>query len=146
MKLKKLQLLVRAISAQDNTFRYGGGIEEFESDKKHFAWLSRNPYGIYLVLKESASLYVGKDDSKGVHIFEGDVIEVMTEFEGETFIERFVVGYDSNVCAFCAFDEKGYPYEGFMDFGGSSTVTVIGNVYQNPELVEGWSDPKDISL
>lgn len=146
MKLKKLQLLVRAICVQDNTFRYGCGIEDFESDKKYFAWLSRNPYGIDLVLKESASLYVGKDDSNDVQIFEGDVIEVTSEFDGETVTERFVVGYDSNVCAFCAFDEKGHPYEGFMDLGTSSTVTVIGNVYQNPELVEGWSDPKDISL
>lgn len=141
MKINKMKTLCRAKSVGGD-YVYGlpeGGLSKF------FTWF-RNEIGKrFLVHPESICAYAGKKDSEGNLIFEGDVILVKTYFEGETFFEDFVVAFDNNICAFCAFDEKGHPYEGVMDFGDSH-VLVVGNVFDNPDVVINWENPQEIKL
>lgn len=105
---------------------------------------SNDNYTLHAI-NDSQNVYIGKDDCKGNKIFTGDFIKVTTEFEGEMFSECFVISFDTNVCAFCAFKANGQPFEGLMNFGDSK-IEVIGNVNANPYLVDGWADPLKVNI
>ena len=85
----------------------------------------------------SVGQYVNRTDKNGTRIFEGDVVQLYTEINGETFQGKYVVYYEDAYCAFMLRDveQKSYPTDlpvekQCMDY------EVIGNVYDNPELLE----------
>lgn len=70
-------------------------------------------------------LYIGKNDLNGTKIFEGDILWYEAEsYKGDVWFEgtSFVT------------DCYGYGTEQFRD---DTPIEIIGNVYENPELVEG---------
>ena len=87
----------------------------------------------HCVKKETVGQYTGLKDSNGIEIYEGDIINTCTGW-------RCVV----------VFKDGGFCYEridrhGFIDyifFGGHSHLDtvlnckIIGNIHQNPELLE----------
>ena len=85
----------------------------------------------------SVGQYVNRTDKNGTRIFEGDVVQFYKEINGETFQGKYVVYYEDAYCAFMLRDieQKSYPTDlpvekQCMDY------EVIGNVYDNPELLE----------
>lgn len=85
----------------------------------------------------SVGQYVNRTDKNGKKIFEGDVVQFYKEINGETFQGKYVVYYEDAYCAFMLRDieQKSYPIDlpvekQCMDY------EVIGNVYDNPELLE----------
>lgn len=78
-------------------------------------------------------------------LFEGDVVEATImigypfddlEKPEELFLETGTVIYDSNKCAFGIKNAIG-EFHSLCTFLGDGSVTVWGNIHDNPELVSG---------
>lgn len=72
--------------------------------------------------------FTGLLDKNGKEIFEGDIVEYDTKITS-----RRVVEWDDERVGFLL---KG-GYDGLMNY---MEVTIIGNIYQNPELLGGEND------
>lgn len=84
-----------------------------------------------LVLMQSTGL----KDLNGVEIFEGDIVKVTVNNygTGERFEQIDKIVYED--CRFCFND--GFYYSETIKYSGYENKEVIGNVYENPELLEG---------
>lgn len=95
------------------------------------------------VIPETVGQYTGLEDRNGKKIFEGDVFE----HGGSTFCEpeRFEVGYlDASFCHRNVTKQSKY-WDSFADgeFGlCGEWCTVIGNIHDNPELLEVEKDER----
>ena len=70
------------------------------------------------------------EDKNGREIYEGDIIEFLENESGETWTAKIVF---ENL-AFKALDveDEGYEY----DFDDLADIEVIGNIYENPEILK----------
>ncbi len=79
--------------------------------------------------------YTGIKDSKGVEIYEGDIVAVTSvEYPDECATSDI---FFSNDTAFSVrSSESDYDIGLSLTWGGWSSIEVIGNIYENPELIE----------
>ena len=79
----------------------------------------------------------GLTDKNGKEIFEGDVVECSMSFEGGTLPHRGEVVYDNT---FAGFATKNLGGVTLFHHHCLHTMQVIGNIYENPELLEANND------
>ncbi len=76
--------------------------------------------------------YTGLKDCKGVDVYEGDVIECKMAFEGGSLPHIGEIVYDDTYGAFATRNISGNT---LLHNHILSTIRVIGNIYENPELL-----------
>lgn len=85
------------------------------------------PYGTYEVFTESVGQYTGLKDKNRVEIYEGDIYHI-----GDKNIRYVVVWNDTRLIG---------KQLGSNSYAGLSywqdKIEIIGNIYENPELLEG---------
>lgn len=82
----------------------------------------------WTVIPETVGQYTGLTDKNGTKIFEGDIVEILTENE-----EIGVVEYDDGGFQV---EADGFIVDFHTNINGTD-LEVIGNIYDNPELIGG---------
>lgn len=87
----------------------------------------------FLVNPETVGRFTGLTDRNGVKIFEGDIIEFNHPYNGKSIHAVVQDGCGWNLSNFYAscFDCPGCAFS-----EGTKYMTVLGNIYDNPELLE----------
>lgn len=100
----------------------------FQCDGEVKLWDNPNRDGWVNVDLETIGQYTGLKDKNGTKIFEGDIVK-------GAWNTVFVVYYDECYLQFRAKKADGYERE--IDYyGDKNTLEVIGNIYDNHELLE----------
>lgn len=111
-----------------------GGI--FKGDGDYSVIYTYDPIDKYPVYSDTVGQYTGVDDKNGKKLFEGDVVKFISEDSVE--IHALCV-YDVDLLQF-AFETK-FSYYTFSDIvsrydqGLAEKFEIIGNIFDNPELV-----------
>lgn len=117
------EILFRGKTFCDGDWVYGG-ITWNPSRKKFFIhtdWEEAN------VIPETVGQYTGLTDKNGVKIFEGDILHAA---QGD-----FVVRWSESICSFVAGEKE--RMRPCMNSGTVKCYEVIGNIFDNPELLGG---------
>ena len=90
------------------------------------------------ILMQSTGLF--DDSTPKKEIFEGDIVE--TIYNGELFTG--VIVYDQEETGFKATNGRNEYGNNFCYLGGNDSIIVIGNIYQNPELLKEVGNDTDV--
>ena len=74
-------------------------------------------------------------DVKGVEIYEGDIVELKYPYDKRIKTKGIIVWNDNKACFGISMKETTERYE-LYKITAENYLTVIGNVHQNPELLE----------
>lgn len=86
------------------------------------------------VLPETVGQYVGLKDINGVEIYEGDIVKFINYKTKDNAIIKFSYGYVGGWVIIAEADDEN---EKGLSLGlHNSEIEVIGNIYENPELLK----------
>lgn len=109
-------------------------------------WNMTRPVDFIEVIPESVGQYTGLKDLDGKAIYEGDIIrKPYITYENHKFIrnyKNYEVIFNNNLCCFNlnGFYDSLYddPTMGFSE--EKDCLKIIGNIYDNPELLEAQNE------
>ena len=81
--------------------------------------------------------FTGLYDKNGKEIWEGDVLKILqTATDGSDYYENFVIEWDKKYASFEAINnDYSLPYFSEELQDKNTPIEVIGNIYENPELI-----------
>ena len=102
--------------------------EMLQLQKMSFKTCKCMPYGWNMAYEFTDIMqYTGLKDKNGVEIYEADIVKIIDYMSQEHIV---VVKYDAKLLQFIFKTVDGH-------YSNMDTNEVIGNIYENPELLEG---------
>ena len=89
---------------------------------------------------ESIGQYTGLTDKNGKKIFEGDILKISHSYDEDDYVIRKVYDYRGVLCVAYETPDWDFNALGFLDDDNEFVFEVIGNIHDNPELLEGDAD------
>lgn len=91
-----------------------------------------------IVIQDSVGQFTGLFDEDGREIYEGDIIKIVEEFDDENVYTRNgVVCFEEGIYELQDKNGKHFAYLGWLMHDDAITkLEVIGNIHDNPELIE----------
>lgn len=118
------EILFRGKHKGDGDWVYGVPIQCYDGD-----WQICTDAYKYTVNPQTIGQYTGLKDKNGTKIFEGDIVEFATKKCKVVFENRYGTAYYGIVIA----ENETW---GFDNMTRAESVKVIGNKYDNPELLK----------
>ena len=117
----------------DKGWIYGNLIKSAQS-----TWIRESDYYNFKVKTETVGQYTGLHDKNGKEIYEGDIIHINDEFLNEF---NYLIEWNEEYLRYYLYSvdkEKLNKLGGILEAHlNSLEVEVIGNIYDNPELLGG---------
>lgn len=110
-----------------------------------YGWTGDDPHigndiDRHIVYSDTVGQYTGMTDKNGKRIFEGDIICV--EFTKDTMPGELPQKWYDTACIHFSEDYHGWyavfgeDEESMLEYDDPSCVEIVGNIYDNPELIE----------
>ena len=113
----------------DGEWYYGVPVRDFEGD-----WQICTDDSKRTVIPETIGQYTGLKDKNGTKIFEGDIVDVLYDVNYIGVAAERIGVFEVVFHNGCFMKQKGGVRYHFIP---SDKCTVIGNIYDNPELLGG---------
>ena len=120
------EILFRGKRVEDGKWIYGYLSFFYIDNPKKGCMYSPKEVRRFDVMSETVGQYTGLTDKNGTKIFEGDILHAA---QGD-----FVVRWSESICSFVAGEKE--RMRPCMNSGTMNCCEVIGNIFDNPELIE----------
>ena len=134
------EIIFRGKIIDNGEWAYGSLV--VEEDKYYIALnindnIKRDDYDVYMleVIPKTVRQYTGLHDKNGKAIYEGNIVKVNDEIIAEVIWENDYLGYFLYANEENSIDSFENGEQPLYDYWGS--IEVIGNIYDNPELLGG---------
>lgn len=128
------EILFRGKSIEDNKWVYGDLIREKKSFGKICTRIYRttnNGWELIDVDSKTVGQYTGLNDKNGTKIFEGDILEFI---DNDNEVSYYEVIYSETDCRWIIRQNRKEIDN--LDYFVKKYMTVVGNIYDNPKLLE----------
>lgn len=134
------EILFRAKRKATNEWVYGYFVKEYDDFQLYIQPQIITRSGREYVNENTLGQFTGLTDKNGVKIFEGDVVRISEDYyDGLHYSGNEVYYSDGAFCVEYETPEYDVTSIGFLVREGVE-VEVIGNIYDNPELIGGEAD------